>query len=158
MPPGVVAAPDHATETVAATGKTVPVSLSFIESSDFRTLAFNALPGEPDNNPPITVSVGDKIEFDVVNDGVSFHSFGVTSDEEGFVGIISGTDIATASNPLKGGESGQSEFVPASEGTYYYICTVPGHRAQGMEGVITVTAAEEPAQASARLVFHTTLA
>ncbi len=149
MPPGVVAAPDHATETVAATGKTVPVSLSFIESSDFRTLAFNALPGEPDNNPPITVSVGDKIEFDVVNDGVSFHSFGVTSDEEGFVGIISGTDIATASNPLKGGESGQSEFVPASEGTYYYICTVPGHRAQGMEGVITVTAAEEPAQASA---------
>ena len=45
------------------------------------------LPGEPDNNPTITANVGDKIIFDVINDGKSFHAFGVTLDTEGFAGI-----------------------------------------------------------------------
>ena len=140
-PPPVVAAmsgaDDHGAPAVA-TGKTISKNLSFIESSDFRTLAFNALPGEPDNNPSIDMSVGDKIMFNVVNDGKSFHSFGVTKDTEGFSGIIPGSEIASASNPLKAGESGSSEFVAGEEGTYYYICTVPGHREQGMVGEIIV--------------------
>jgi len=123
-----------------ATGKDIPTSLSFVESSDFRTLAFNALPGEPDNNPTIQANVGDKIIFDVINDGKSFHAFGVTKSEEGFSGIISGSEVASASNPLKPGEAGQSEFIPSEEGTYYYICTVPGHREQGMVGEIIVEA------------------
>ncbi|MGH1568245.1 MAG: plastocyanin/azurin family copper-binding protein [Nitrosopumilus sp.] len=122
----------------AHTGATIMSSLSFIESSDFRTLAFNALPGEPDNNPTINMEVGDKVVFDVINDGVSFHSFGVTADEEGFGGIIPGSEIATPSNPLKKGESGTSEFIAGEEGIFYYICTVPGHREQGMVGKIIV--------------------
>ena len=101
-------------------------------------MAFNALPGEPDNNPTITAEVGDKILFDVVNDGKSFHSFGVTADEEGFSGIYPGSEVATASNPLKPGEFGSSEFVAPEEGIFYYICTVPGHREQGMVGQIIV--------------------
>lgn len=123
---------------VVATGKEIPVSLSFIESDDFRTLVFNALPGEPDNNPTIQANVGDKIIFNVVNNGRSFHAFGVTALEEGFEGIISGSDVASPSNPLKPGESGTSEFIPSEKGTYYYICTVPGHREQGMVGTIIV--------------------
>jgi len=122
----------------AHTGATIMSALSFIESSDFRTLAFNALPGEPDNNPTINMEVGDKVVFDVVNDGVSFHAFGVTQDEEGFGGIIAGSEIATPSSPLKKGESGTSEFIAGEEGVYYYICTVPGHREQGMVGKILV--------------------
>ncbi|MFB5617191.1 MAG: plastocyanin/azurin family copper-binding protein [Nitrosopumilus sp.] len=122
----------------AHTGATIMSSLSFIESSDFRTLAFNALPGEPDNNPTINMEVGDKVVFDVINDGVSFHAFGVTLDEEGFGGIIPGSEIATPSNPLKAGESGTAEFIAGEEGVYYYICTVPGHREQGMVGKIIV--------------------
>lgn len=122
----------------AQTGKTITSDLSFIESDDFRTLAFNALPGEVDSNPTINMDIGDKVIFNVVNDGVSFHSFGVTADTEGFGGIIPGTDIAAATNPLKNGESGSSEFVAGKEGTYYYICTVPGHREQGMVGQIIV--------------------
>jgi nitrite reductase (NO-forming) len=39
--------------SVVATGIEIPMSLSFIESADFRTLAFNALPGDPNNNPTI---------------------------------------------------------------------------------------------------------
>ncbi len=128
----------EAVAPVVATGIDIPVSLSFIESSDFRTLAFNALPGDPDNNPTINAEVGDKIIFDVVNDGKSFHAFGVTAQDEGFTGIITGSQIASANNPLKPGEGGTSEFIPAEEGVYYYICTVPGHREQGMVGKIIV--------------------
>ena len=43
---------DHggaASGPVTSTGVEIPVSLSFVESSDFRTLAFNALPGESGN-------------------------------------------------------------------------------------------------------------
>jgi nitrite reductase (NO-forming) len=128
---------------VTATGKEIKVSLAFVESSDFRTLAFNALPGESGNNPTIEASVGDKIIIDVVNNGKTFHAFGITQEEEGFTGIIAGTEIASASNPLKPGEGGKTEFIPSKEGTYYYLCTVPGHRELGMVGKIVVGGAQE---------------
>ena len=131
------------TESAAvATGKTITTDLKFVESSDFRTLAFNALPGEEGHNPKITASVGDKIVFNVENVGKSFHAFGVTADSEGFAGIFSKSEIASANNPLKPGKAGMSEFIPAKEGTYYYICTVPGHREQGMVGEIVVSPAQ----------------
>lgn len=120
------------------TGKEIPITLNFIESTDFLTLAFNALPGDPDNNPTINAEVGDKIIFDVQNIGKSFHAFGVTKETEGFSGIIPGTAVASGSNPLKPGEGGESQFIPGQEGIYYYICTVPGHRLQGMVGKIIV--------------------
>ena len=122
----------------AQTGQTITVDLSFVESDDFRTLAFNALPGEEGSNPTINMEVGDKVVFNVVNDGISFHSFGVTADAEGFGGIVPGSEIGTMSNPLKPGEGGSAEFIASEEGTYYYICTVPGHREQGMVGQIIV--------------------
>ena len=141
---------DHSSAggAVTLTGVEITSSLSFIESSDFRTLAFNALPGESDNNPTITANVGDKIIFDVVNDGKSFHAFGVTTDTEGFAGIIAGSEVASANAPLKPGESGTAEFIPSEPGTYYYICTVPGHRMQGMVGEIIVSGAGAPAAAA----------
>ena len=141
---------DHSSAggAVTLTGVEITSSLSFIESSDFRTLAFNALPGESDNNPTITANVGDKIIFDVVNDGKSFHAFGVTADTEGFAGIIADSEVASANAPLKPGESGTAEFIPSEPGTYYYICTVPGHRMQGMVGEIIVSGAGAPAAAA----------
>jgi len=144
-PPPVVAMmageADHAAPA-AATGQTITSNLTFIESPDFRTLAFNALPGEPDNNPTINMNVGDKVVFNLENVGKSFHSFGVTKDVEGFAGLIPGSEIGTASNPLKPGEGGSSEFIAGEEGTYYYICTVPGHREQGMVGEIIIGPAQ----------------
>ena len=142
------------------TGDTVTQDLHFIESSDFRTLAFNALPGESDNNPTVNMNVGDKVIFNVDNAGKSFHSFGVTADDEGFAGIIPGTEVALASNPLKPGESGSSEFIAGEEGIYYYICTVPGHRAQGMVGTIIVgdvTAPESVVEETLEPVVEETL-
>ena len=151
-PPPVVAMMSGAKDTGkqgVATGKTITQDLVFVESSDFRTLAFNALPGEEGSNPTIQANVGDKIIFNVDNAGKSFHAFGVTSDEEGFAGIYAGSEVASPSNPLKPGQSGSSEFVPAAEGTYYYICTVPGHREQGMVGEIIVGAAQTGSSAQA---------
>ncbi len=140
----MMAGDSDATDVAIYTGTTIMSSLSFIESSDFRTLAFNALPGEPNHNPTINMEVGDKVVFDVINDGRSFHAFGVTRDDEGFGGIIAGSEVTTASNPLKPGESGSSEFIAGEEGVYYYICTVPGHRDQGMVGKIIVGNISEP--------------
>jgi nitrite reductase (NO-forming) len=139
LPPGnQMVAQKPAAEQAAVTGKEFDVELNFVESADFRTLAFNALPGEEGNNPEIHANMGDKIEFIVKNNGKSFHAFGVTEATEGFGGIIPGTEIASANSPLKPGEGGESHFVPSKEGTYYYICTVPGHREMGMVGKIIV--------------------
>ena len=133
----------------AFSGVYIPVKLSFIESADFRTMAFNALPDEEGHNPTINANVGDEINFEVINAGKSFHAFGVTKAEEGFAGIIPGTEVTSANNPLKPGQSGMSEFIPSEEGTYYYICTVPGHRDQGMVGEIIVGPAKSDGSAQA---------
>ena len=132
-----------------ATGITITQDLQFLESADFRSLTFNAMIDEPGVNPTIEISVGDKIVFNVVNDGMSFHAFGVTKDTEGFAGIIPGSEVAAPTNPLKPGESGTAEFIAGEEGTYYYICTVPGHRDQGMVGEIIVSGSSGPAVAAA---------
>jgi len=142
----MMAGDSPSTGPAAHTGDTITQDLHFIESPDFRTLAFNALPGEPDNNPTINMNVGDKVIFNVDNAGISFHSFGVTADDEGVAGVVPGSEIGLATNPLKPEESDSSEFVAGEEGIYYYICTVPGHRDQGMVGTIVVgdVAAPEP--------------
>ena len=152
LPPVVTAGADAAADDhgaappppVQTTGETINSRLSFVESDDFLTLGFDALPGEPGGNPTINANVGDEIVFEVVNDGKLLHSFGVTSEEEGIGGIIPGTEVATGLAPLKSGESGTSTFVPQEPGQYYYVCTVPGHRAQGMVGTIIVGDAQEP--------------
>ena len=139
----------------AFTGVHIPVTLDFIESEDgFSELAFNALTGEEGHNPTIEANVGDEINISVSNQGKSFHAFGITKDPEGFSGIITGTTVGAASSPLKHGEGGTVDFVPSEEGTYYYICTVPGHRDLGMEGKIIVGAASAPAKAAAPTGVH----
>ena len=153
QPAPVVAMMSGAKETgpaAVATGETITQDLKFVESADgFSDLAFNALTGEDGHNPVINANVGDKIVFNVENAGKGFHAFGVTADEEGFAGLFPGSEVAAAASPLKAGESGSSEFVPGEEGTYYYICTVPGHRDLGMVGEIIVGASEGPAEAAA---------
>ena len=134
LPPAVARQKAVSTGPAAvATGKEIPVSLTFIESPDFKTMAFNALPGEEGHSPEIHANVGDKIIFNVKNGGKSFHAFAVTAATEGTGPAISGTEIGSASNPLKPGTGGQVSFIPSKAGTYYYICSVPGHRQQGME-------------------------
>lgn len=133
-----------------ATGKTINVSLKFVESPDFKTYAFNAISGS-DRNPEIHANVGDKIIFDVSNDGKSFHAFAVTDSKEGPGPAIEGTIVGTADNPMKPKAKGQATFVPAKAGEYYYICAVPGHRELGMEGKIQVSEASSGTTTSAAI-------
>ena len=70
--------------------------------------------------------------------GVSFHSFGIVSDPADFNNILWGSAIAAPTNPLKAGESDSVTFTAGAPGEYHYICTVPGHAAQGMQGSFTV--------------------
>ena len=133
----------------AFTGVHIPVTLNFLESEDgFSDLAFNALKGEEGHNPTIQANVGDELNISVNNIGKSFHAFGITKEAEGFSGIIPGTEVGSASKPLKNGDGGTVDFVPSEEGTYYYICTVPGHRELGMEGKIVVGPSSGPAKAA----------
>ena len=85
-----------------------------------------------------------KVIFNVVNDGVSFHSFGVTKTLRALAELFQEVKLQAPANPLKSGESGTSEFIAGEEGIFYYICTVPGHREQGMVGKIIVGDAEVP--------------
>jgi nitrite reductase (NO-forming) len=121
-----------------ATGKEIDVSLTFVESPDFKNYGFDAPIGTAGANPEVDVVVGDKIVFNVKNAGKSFHAFGVTDSKTGPGPVIEGTGIGTADNPMKPGADGKVTFVPAKAGEYYYICVVPGHRELGMEGKIEV--------------------
>ena len=134
----VVSAPGVKAEAADPTGVSHDLTLDFVESSDFRTLAFNALPGEAGSNPEIRVNSGDEVTITTVNAGKSFHAFGVVSNPDDFNSVIFDSAIAAATNPLKPGESGSVTFLAGAPGTYYYICTVPGHALQGMQGSFIV--------------------
>ncbi|MDC0884245.1 plastocyanin/azurin family copper-binding protein, partial [Nitrosopumilus sp.] len=122
----------------APTGISHEFELDFIESADFRTLAFDALPGEEGNNPQIIVNSGDEVTITTNNAGMSFHAFGVVSNPDDFNSVIFDSAIAAATNPLKPGESGSTTFTAGAPGIYHYICTVPGHALQGMIGEFIV--------------------
>jgi nitrite reductase (NO-forming) len=142
------------TGTPSATGQTVEVNLSFVESPDFKVYAFNALSGS-DKNPDIHAHVGDKIIIHVKNAGKSFHAFGITDSKVGTGPIIDGTAVGTADNPLKPGKGGDATFVASAAGEYYYICVVPGHRELGMEGKIEILPAAGGAAPSGAAVTPT---
>ena len=125
-------------QAAAPTGVSHDFELNFIESADFRTLAFNALPGEEGHNPELRVNSGDSVTITAANHGKSFHAFGIVADPEDFNNILWGSAIAAASNPLKPSQSGEVTFTAGAPGTYYYICTVPGHALQGMQGSFIV--------------------
>jgi len=72
----------------------------------------------------ITVKAGQKVKLTFKNTG-GFHD--VVIDELG---------VKTAR--INGGEEEVVEFVAAEAGEYAYYCSVPGHRQQGMEGMLIV--------------------
>jgi len=142
QPPPVVAlmagVVEHGAPAVA-TGKTITQDLKFVESEDgFSDLAFNALTGEEGNNPDFVVNSGDEVTFTATNAGKGFHAFGIVTAPDDFNNALWGSEIAAATSPLKAGESGSSTFTAGAPGTYYYICTVPGHASLGMQGSFIV--------------------
>ncbi len=126
------------TGPVEPTGVSHTVELAFRESSDFKTLGFNAPRGEPNANPDIVVKAGDTVIINVVHSGAMPHAFGIVSDPDNPNSIVFNAAIKSANNPLTRGQNGTIEFVADRPGHYYYICTVPGHSALGMQGKFIV--------------------
>ncbi|MGH9910078.1 MAG: plastocyanin/azurin family copper-binding protein [Nitrososphaerales archaeon] len=139
----VQAQPPPSSGGVQITGEKVEASLTFTESSDFRTLGFNGLPGDPNANKDIMAHVGDEIHIELKNGGKMPHAFAIVSDPDDPNTIaFKGSVFKSAANPIKSGESGEVKFIADKEGEFYYICTVPGHSTLGMKGKFIVKKAE----------------
>ncbi len=127
---------------VVATGVKHVFDLHFVESADLRTLGFNAPAGEPNSNPEFKVKAGDELTFNIIHDGKMPHAFGVVSDPSDPNSIVFSAAIGSANNPQLKGTTKQITFIADKPGTYFYICTVPGHADLGMKGTLIVEAAE----------------
>jgi nitrite reductase (NO-forming) len=135
----IVGASEGPAEAAAPTGVSHDFTVNFVESEDgYSQLAFNALPGEEGSNPDFVVNSGDEVTFTAANAGKGFHAFGITTSPDDFNNVLWGSEIAAAAAPLKAGESESSTFTAGAPGTYYYICTVPGHASLGMQGSFIV--------------------
>ena len=121
-------------ESVKPTGVSHTVDLAFTETADLRTLGFNAPKGEANANPEIRVKAGDSVTINVVHNGVMPHAFGVVTDLDEPTSVVFNSAIKSANNPILKGQSGSVTFVADKPGNYFYICTVPGHSLQGMQG------------------------
>ena len=100
----------------------------------------------PDNlttpGPTLRLRVGDTVQIRLINAGNIPHSFVITDEarENPLASpIFSGAAIGSASNPLGPEEEGVITFTPDRPGTFYYMCTVPGHFTRGMYGEIIVS-------------------
>ena len=129
----------------AAAGASKEFQLRFTESADFRNLGFNGIAGESGANPDIVVSVCDNVTIEVENGGKMPHAFGVVSNPEDPNTIQFKASFKSASDPIRPGEHGEVRFTPTKAGEYFYICTVPGHALQGMQGKFIVKKAGETA-------------
>ncbi len=155
-PPGVTLVDREPVEgDCAVTAGTKEFQLIFIESADFRNLGFNGVAGETGANPEIVVNVCDQVTIKLENGGKMPHAFGVVSNPEDPNTIQFDSAFKSASNPIKPGEQGEVTFTPTKEGDYFYICTVPGHPLQGMQGKFIVKKAGDAAGGTSELAKPT---
>ncbi len=92
-------------------------------------LIFIGVGGEIDGqiNPDLTANVGDTVAITLINDDGRFHDF-----------VIDEFNAATSVFS----EIGQEEtiqFTVDQAGTFFYYCSVTGHRQAGMEGQLIVS-------------------
>jgi len=77
------------------------------------------------NPASISVKAGEKIKITFRNNGRSPHNL-----------VVEGLNIGTKT--ISPGQTETIEFTAPSSGTYTFFCSIPGHRAAGMEGSLKV--------------------
>lgn len=77
-------------------------------------------------NPTIQVELGDRVRITLINNGTITHSIEVVG-------------LGPPSPKINPGENITIEFVATKEGTFDYICPIPGHAEFGMHGKFIVT-------------------
>lgn len=73
----------------------------------------------------ISVKAGEKVKITFKNNGRSPHNL-----------IIEGLDVGTKT--IGAGQTDAVEFTAPFSGTYPFFCSIPGHRASGMEGNLKI--------------------
>lgn len=73
----------------------------------------------------ISVKAGEKVKIIFKNNGRAPHNL-----------ILEGLGIGTKT--ISGGQTDAVEFTAPSSGTYNFFCSIPGHQANGMAGVLKV--------------------
>lgn len=114
------------------------VSFTLTTSSDGHNLVFIGVGGEIDGlvNPTLVVEPGQVVEIILINGQATEHDLRI--DE---FGVETGAVVALD-------EQKSITFVAGEAGSYSYYCSVPGHRAAGMEGKLQVGAGEAASAAS----------
>ncbi len=106
----------------SSTGKTDTFSLSVYD------FYFQGVGGTIDGvkNPTLNVSVGDQVVITITDQVSTGHNLYV----DGF--NVQSADITSV------GATATARFTASQEGTFAYYCSMPGHRALGMEGKLVV--------------------
>jgi len=119
---------EEALEEDAMMEESTLVEFTLTTGSTGSGLAFFGQGGEIDGlvNPVLSASVGDTVRITLVNgDGMPHDIF--------LPDLSTQSTLTTAS-----GEQVVLEFQVSEAGEFVYICSVPGHRAAGMEGTLVV--------------------
>ena len=88
--------------------------------------------------PEIQVNHGDLVRVTFTNAGLTAHSFGIVSEVGSDTRALFGAVVGDAARPLAPGQTGIVTFKADAAGSYFYVCTVPGHALLGMFGIFTV--------------------
>ena len=93
------------------------------------------------------------ITFKVTNQGVAFHDFRICSAPVASASLVKNSCAGKTTKTLHHGDSATLTVTISKTGKYEFLCTVSGHAAAGMKGLIgvgvAVTGSEEKAASAA---------
>ncbi len=86
----------------------------------------------------VNLAAGTEVTVELRNDGALLHEWALLSaeiaDEGGF-----GDELVIVRRAVNAGAIDTVTFTVPAAGTYQFVCPIPGHFAQGMEGTLTAT-------------------
>lgn len=88
--------------------------------------------------PEMRVKQGEIVKIAFSNVGQIPHSFRVVKEKKWDAPAVFGAAIGDATRPISPSQSGTTTFKADKGGSYFYICTVPGHVERGMFGSLVV--------------------
>ncbi len=98
-----------------------------VQPTDGAVREFNIESSEFKFNPAsITVNKGDRVKVNFKNVGSTGHNF-----------VIG--ELGVSTKVIHAGFTETVEFTVGKSGTFAFYCSVPGHRAAGMEGQISIS-------------------
>lgn len=89
--------------------------------------------------PTLRFKVGDVVKITFIVAGDIPHTFAIVGEPEEGARVLFNAKIGSPTNPILPGDEGSIVFKAEKAGTFYYICTIPGHVLRGMFGKIEIS-------------------